>query len=543
MSPARDDTRRVTAPTRRSAAQLTGDLSAPAETRPRAGGWGVPGLLPLAVGLVLLLALGLRLYRLDGQSLWYDEGVSAFMTTRNVPEIARAAAADIHPPLYYWLLAAWAVPFGRGEVALRGFSVVCGVLMVWVTWRLGRTLYGEAVGLAAAAVLAVSPLAVQYGQEVRMYALAALLAATATWAYVELRRELLTEAPRDRRRAALAATYGLLAAALLYTHYYGVLVLAAHQAHVGLTVLATRRWSMLPGWLLGNGLAVSLYLPWLPHALRQTGYYPGLGTPQPAWTLVLDMVNVLSIGIATTRFSFRPGLAPFLLLAGAGLFGRPSPGARLLLVLWLLIPILGIVILSRTRPLYEPRFLMLVAPAWAILIAAGAVWLGRLANRALAGWGRLPTTARGVLAGSLAAAMLGLLLVPTARSLASYYFDPAYARDDYRGLARRVALAEQPGDAIVLTAPGQAEIFGYYYDGQVDVFPLPAQRPIDAADTRARLEALAAGHRRVWLVRWAANEADPDDVIVRWLETSGRRADSQHFGRVELRLYDLTASA
>ena len=212
-------------------------------------------------------------------------------------------------------------------------------------------------------------------------------------------------------------------------------------------------------------------------------------------------------------------------------------------MLWLLVPIVGIVILSRTRPLYEPRFLMLIAPAWAILLGAGGVWLGRAVNGLLAGRGVLPTTARGVLTGALAAAMLGLLLVPTARSLASYYFDPAYARDDYRGLARRVTFAEQPGDAVVLTAPGQAEIFGYYFRGQSDVFPLPAQRPIDVADTRGRLDALASRHRRVWLVRWAANEADPDDVILRWLETSGRRVDSQHFGRVELRLYDLTASA
>ena len=148
-----------------------------------------------------------------------------------------------------------------------------------------------------------------------------------------------------------------------------------------------------------------------------------------------------------------------------------------------------------------------------------------------------------MLAGTVAATILGLLLVPTARSLASYYFDPAYARDDYRGLARRVALAEQPGDAVILTAPGQAEIFGYYFGGQSDVFPLPAQRPIDVADTSNRLDALAADHHRVWLVRWAANEADPNDVILNWLETRGRRTEGRHFGRVELRLYDLTASA
>ena len=213
------------------------------------------------------------------------------------------------------------------------------------------------------------------------------------------------------------------------------------------------------------------------------------------------------------------------------------------MALWLAIPIGGIVVLSASRPLYEPRFLMLVLPAWLILVAAGGVSLVRAVGRRPAAWAGLSTTARGVIAGTLAAGLLGMLLVPTARSLASYYFDPAYARDDYRGLARRVAELERPADAVILTAPGQAEIFGYYYRGNADLFPLPAQRPIDPADTLARLQALAAGHRRVWLVRWAAGEADPDDLIGRWLREHARAAGTERFGRVELYLYDLTAQA
>lgn len=492
---------------------------------------------------VLVLAAGLRCFRLDGQSLWYDEGVSAFMTTRGPVEIARAAAADIHPPLYYWLLAAWTVPFGNGEVALRALSVVFGTVSVWVVWRLGRALHGEAVGLVAAALLAVSPLAVQYSQEVRMYALAGLLAAASTWAYWGFVSGL---EPRAGKLPA-AILYGLLAAALLYTHYYGLLVLAAHQVHFALSVAITRRWRMVPAWLLASGIMALLYLPWLPHALRQTGSYPGLGTPQSPWALLLDAINVLSIGPATTRFAFRLGMTPFLLLAVVGVVTRPKPPRpspltpQGLLLLWLLLPIAAIVVLSAERPLYEPRFMMLVLPAWVILVAAGAVRVGRAVTRLLAG--RLVPSARVALGGALAAGAIALLLVPMGRALVAYYFDPAYARDDYRGLARRVATLERPGDAVVLTAPGQAEIFGYYYRGSSDLFPLPAQRPLDVADTQARLESLAARHARVWLVRWAIREADPEDFIGRWLESHGRPVGEERYGGVELRLYELGASA
>jgi len=214
-----------------------------------------------------------------------------------------------------------------------------------------------------------------------------------------------------------------------------------------------------------------------------------------------------------------------------------------LLLLWLLVPIFGIVILSRTRPLYEPRFLTLVLPAWTILLGAGLVMLARLAANLLARQTLLPATARTIVGATLGVVLAGLLLVPTTRSLASYYVDPVYARDDYRGLAQAVELRERPHDAVVLTAPGQIEIFEYYFRGSAELFPLPAQRPIDPADAQARLDTLASTHGRVWLVRWAANEADPDDVILLWLDAHGQQVGGQSFGRVELRLYDLGATA
>ncbi len=57
--------------------------------------WG----LWLALAALLLLALGLRLYRLDAQSLWNDEGTSVALAGRDLATITRSAALDIHPLL------------------------------------------------------------------------------------------------------------------------------------------------------------------------------------------------------------------------------------------------------------------------------------------------------------------------------------------------------------------------------------------------------------------------------------------------------------
>src|SRR5437773_12537181 len=132
---------------------------------------------------VAALATTLRWFRIDSQSLWYDEGISAHQLTRSFPEIVRAAALDTHPPLYYATLKAWSELAGSSELALRSLSAVWGLLAVVLTWLIGRRLFGPLVATLAAGLLAVAPLAVYYSQEVRMYGQVTALGLLAAYAY------------------------------------------------------------------------------------------------------------------------------------------------------------------------------------------------------------------------------------------------------------------------------------------------------------------------------------------------------------------------
>ena len=127
---------------------------------------------------VLLLATFLRFYALDQSSLWSDEGNTWAMLGRDFGAIAQAAAADIHPPGYYWLLKLWSLIFGSSAYAMRSFSAVAGVLLVLVVDRIGRraapAVQGRWLGLLAAFVAAVNPFQIYYSQEARMYMLLAL---------------------------------------------------------------------------------------------------------------------------------------------------------------------------------------------------------------------------------------------------------------------------------------------------------------------------------------------------------------------------------
>jgi len=136
---------------------------------------------------ILLLAFVLRVYRLDIQSLWYDEAVTAQVAAQGVAELTRWTADDIQPPLYYYLVAGWTRLAGRGEWALRFPSVFFGTLTIALLWALARRLFGRGTrgrlsSLAAAALAGLSPLYVYYAQEARMYTLLTFLAGLAGYA-------------------------------------------------------------------------------------------------------------------------------------------------------------------------------------------------------------------------------------------------------------------------------------------------------------------------------------------------------------------------
>jgi uncharacterized membrane protein len=97
-----------------------------------------PNLYSLFFVLILLIAAFLRFYCLSCSSLWHDEGNTWALMDRGYAEIAVAAAADIHPPGYYWLLKLWTTFFGADVFGLRSLSAVLGVATVVVVHAIGR---------------------------------------------------------------------------------------------------------------------------------------------------------------------------------------------------------------------------------------------------------------------------------------------------------------------------------------------------------------------------------------------------------------------
>jgi len=139
---------------------------------------------------------------------------------------------------------------------------------------------------------------------------------------------------------------------------------------------------------------------------------------------------------------------------------------------------------------------------------------------------------------------LGLLLalLPVQVSaLRHLYFDPAYARDDYRGLAAAVAAQAGPDDGILLNAPNQWEVFTYYYKGPLPVYPAPYHPTAEKAD--AWLATLAeVGHPHLFVLYWGDNESDPERRLERGLAERAYKADEAWSGDIRVAHYRIGAA-
>ncbi|MBK8046985.1 MAG: glycosyltransferase family 39 protein [Anaerolineales bacterium] len=470
----------------------------------------------LALLLILLLAAFLRFYNLTGSSLWSDEGNTWAMTGRSFGAIAQAAAADIHPPGYYWLLKSWTLIFGATDVGMRSLSAVIGILLVYAVAGVARHMAPDPgsrtwLPLLAAFLAAVSPFQIYYSQEARMYILLALEATGLFWALLAMSAMPESIPAHPGRTQILAPQIGFVVCGVagLWTHYSFPIVLGAAGLAYLLRWLAatfgTKRnrerqanpvQPSLMRFIVLNGIIVLAFLPWLPQAIDSVLHWPKGGV-EVGWQqgLTLTLRTLLFGPIRQTPEPLWPWLVVAAILPLLGLVALRTRWQGLVLGLWLLLPIGMMALLGLYSDAFL-KFLLVTSPAWCLAAAAAALLL--------------PVAWPGIVVVSLFGAAAGVSVLP------AYYADPA-VRDNYKGVAAYLAAIGDPNrDLVLLDAPGQQEVWRYYDPG-LPILGLPQQRPADAEATTAALEEATANKQRIFALLWATDEADPDRLVEGWL--------------------------
>ncbi|MDP2728816.1 MAG: glycosyltransferase family 39 protein, partial [Dehalococcoidia bacterium] len=451
---------------------------------------------------LILAAFNLRIFRLDLQSIWSDEGLSIYRASHDLADIPGLSVAGIHPPLYDSLLHFWILLAGSREFSTRFLSLFFGVLALALIFQLGRSLLGRGGAVLATLVAVAAPFLVYYSQETRMYAPALFFTLLSVVAFLRWLR--------PAGSPAWLACYVVATAAAAYTHYYAWLIVAFLNLFFLLWVWVSGRGGLgrLMPWITAHVVLVLVYLPWIGVLINK---YETYLTPAPGSSLANILYQSMvsfGLGYSGGQAGATPGqvdlfpdhwivlsLAVAMLVVAvwgmlSGSFSGPwrqRSFKQAFLPLYLVVPVIALIFLSWGKRDFAPRYLIFAAPAYYLLIGQGLAHL-------FSSWKPARVT--------LGALALLLVLGASAMSLRNYYYDPTYWRDDMRGMAEFINSQARDGDAIILNANYLRPTFGYYYRGAVPVVGLPDSMPVNWEEDLASLQDLASHHDRVWLVLW-----------------------------------------
>ena len=318
------------------------------------------------------------------------------------------------------------------------------------------------------------------------------------------------------------------------------------------------RWRTLGAFVVCCLSIVLLYLPWLPAMLNRyavdRSYWQGalkinealrhvavsFTTGAPETMLERDAVRLLPwFGVALV---VAAGVLVWQGSRGAEEQRRRGAGAILVLVYLstcLLVPLLAVLLLASRTPKFNPRYLMLVSPAYLLILAGG---IGALAGGPIGESATQRTNASRITHHAhlhlrrsaaqvqvsritLALILSAFLITTSAIGLRNWFTDPAFTKAQWRELAAAVRAQIAPDEAVLLVSGHASPAWDYYAPDiprtrlpEIDILDVDA---VLGFDTGAQLGQALAGKTGAWLVSWQDAVVDPAGFVPYFLDRAG----------------------
>lgn len=496
--------------------------------------------------LLALVAFGLRAFELSKQSFWYDEAFSVYLARFDLATITARTAADIQPPLYYYLLNVWMAVAGDSEFAVRFLSLLFGVLIVPLMFVTAKRLFGQNAALFAALIATLSALYLWYSQEARMYTLITFLGLLSSYALVRgTATKVATTGAGEGRRWWIVFVGASVAA--VYTHYFAFALLAFQLVYA---LWANFRYGhkALRAIVVSFGVILVAFLPWVPFVLNRLGedasYFRGdLKLDEALRHIAINFAVGESVLEGIAQYIAIGWLVGLAIAVGAMLAdrgrrtadgGKRTANGLVFALLYLVVPLVLLLFLFSRNPKFNARYLMLASPGMYLLLGAGLASLLTLA--------RSKNVLTKVASAAVMVVMLGFLVLTSLYAISNAYFDPAFTKADFRGVAQYISANAQDDEAIVLTSGHLFPAFDYYYkDAKLPELRLPDEATLNADnvltfDAANELNRGLEGKRGAWVVLWQDEVADPNGVVPMLLSSRGQeQPQDAAFWQVRLR--------
>jgi len=458
------------------------------------------------MNLILILIFGfvLRLVNLN-QSFWLDETVQAITSKSSFLGLFTELRGDFHPPLYHLLMWLWVHLFGNGEIAMRLPSVFFGTVTIYVVYLIAKKLLAKKskFPLIAALFMATAPFHIYYSQEARTYATTAFLASLSIYWFIKM-------IGNNGKRQSSSLFYILTTVLLLYADYYGLFVLLAQI--VAALIISSHRETRF---CRRQVLIFLLFLPCLPLLWLQFKTGSQATTLLPQWGRLVNLSFLKALPLTFIKFSLGritifnkkiyAAVAAVLFLSYGfiflnGFFKNKKfrfNNLSLIILFWLLGPVLLAWLISLFIPNYQPFRLLLVLPAFYLLLVYG---ISKFSVRKI----------QMILA-------IGIVVVNLV-SVGVYYFNPYFHREDWRGAVHYIE--EQGNEKSLALLPSETSHWPYDYYSQKKIpllalargFSLVKEKNLDNLfSTREKPE-------KIYYLYYLADLFDPQDLTPDWLE-------------------------
>jgi hypothetical protein len=437
---------------------------------------------PPLLGLITLAGAVLRIYDLGDKALWLDEAGIFWTSQGTFSEIlGNNSSSNSAPPLFVLLISA-VLKFGTSEFALRAIPCIAGIALIPTVYLLARRCVEKPWALAAAALVALSPMQVALSQQVREYSLSALLAASLA---------LATQAFMDRPERRQTLTLAAITVVALFTQYGLALLGAALAAVTALWLVQTKQPARVWGrWALVQSAALASIA-----AVVQLGLARQLADGKGGVTRTVRYLaggywdrNVESpFAFVITRsedlsaFAFPGALFVFLLITGMlCAAGNRSARRVLAIVVASLATAIGAA-LVHAYPFGGIRQDIYLTPMLYVMAAVGAAVIGGVSAR----WQPLVVIAALI-------AMAGL------RGIRAHYHD--VGKEPIPPLIAEFVERRAPGDELYVSNRTVPAFRYYNRELQLDWHGGLALRTSDSTSAVAHVDSLTQRPGRLWLL-------------------------------------------
>ncbi|OHD63603.1 MAG: hypothetical protein A2096_13990 [Spirochaetes bacterium GWF1_41_5] len=390
----------------------------------------------ILLGIVILTAAGLRLYRLDYHSMWDDEARTYLAGTTDTlgGALSFTIAVDYGTPpgnlLPRYLLTKI---FGKSTYVFTLPSVIFSLLGIFLYFLLFSRLAGNKTALLACILIAIHPEEISYAMTPRNYAVLNTV--------IPLSFLLLILAVK-KQKYLWYFFHGISLALCYYAHLLTAGIALSQGVIIIFLLLSGRgnlsinRLRLFTGFSLSIAVSAVLFLPWLLELFKiklHTSLNPFVSGP--SWHSPLDIVYIFVFG----RGPFKI-ITLLLVLPGILKLYKDKPFLPVALVEVLAVSAFVSWLLMHAN-FFHVRYVIFLLPVFLLLPAAGIAEISEKLRQIFP---------RYKLSAAVSLLLVLFLFASSSGKLADWYRKGRAYDGNWKEAAHRMQSLYQPGDAIII---------------------------------------------------------------------------------------------